>query len=310
MNQPSDDLDNAEKLVVGFYSARVESALSAQIEGGFRLAQEIVESCHLAITNLSCGCRVSCPDIKNHNLYSYSRMSPRILEENARGNLDYLAVDCIPQRSDAYAAFDWDVYLEVGASGKVQLTTCQLGIDVWLLTRRSVGAGVDSLLGLCSRMSRLIDASYGFATIMPVRFMPRGYTTGLMGRASPKLVWDANSWSRGAWKEFATRLRNVHGMNFVSRQHLSQRVGEQSLREWIVADPDRGSLIAWENDMQLWSFAGTGRWPGFLSWDNPAVCAARDGLERHKFFPWQEFVAARRRGRGPGSGCHGPADVS
>jgi hypothetical protein len=279
------------KLIASFYDAVNESGRAAQIRAGFEFANEIFDSFGLNITNISCACLEERANIQKHKGYSYREMKLHILEELEKGNLAYLHVSHVPNVQGAYAAYDWKVFIKIGTSTEAALASFQLGIDLDCLDLSPQGSTLDGLLGVSTTMSQIITAGYGFATIMPREFLPAGYTTGLAGRAPRKIVWDANSWARGAWKEFAARLRNVHGLNFVNRHHLLQKVGEQTLEEWITSSVDRGILTPWENNLHLWSFANTGEWPDFDRWDNPKIVSVRDELEQYDFFPWQQFVA-------------------
>ncbi|MCA8061007.1 MULTISPECIES: hypothetical protein [unclassified Burkholderia] len=49
------------------------------------------------------------------------------------------------------------------------------------------------------------------------------------------------------------KLRMVYPLNVLNEQHLGIRVNDISLREWIGADPRRGSLKNISNKMWLWS---------------------------------------------------------
>jgi hypothetical protein len=242
---------------------------------------------------ISCACREPQKGIKDHKLYRFKRLRERILSENERGNLRSVNFSDIPTKPGSSVAFDWLIDVMVGISGgRKEIVICQVGIDEGVLAGHAENLTIDTVLRLCTAMAKIIDAKVGFVANMPRAFMPIGYGVGLacVG-AGKKLVWDANSWSDGAWRQYATRLRNVHAMNFLSRQHLEQRVGSQNLADWIVSDSKRGLLKAWDNDLFLWSFARADDWPQSLDWDGVELSHTREELERHQFFPWQEFIA-------------------
>jgi hypothetical protein len=280
------------KLIACFYSDWTETALQSQIDNSVELAETSAKEYGVAIEQVSCECRIPRKGIKAHKLYDYGRAGPRILKEGREGNLTYLSLYSIPTRQDAFAAFDWLFFVGVGLYEPVRLVTMQVGIDIDIL--HAIGAGSSTTRGivdLCESVCKLISGRYGFVTIMPRDFMPAGYATGLLGRAPEKLVWDANSWSRGAWKQYAEVLRNVHGINFVNAHHLEQHVGNRTLGEWIKTSRSRGVIEPWETGLFLWSFADSQGWPEVAMWDNSVVVNAREELEQHNYFPWQKFIA-------------------
>ena len=141
----------------------------------------------------------------------------------------------------------------------------------------------------------MAEFCYGYAFSMPSTYMPSGYSAGLMGQAPDKLVWDANSWSRGACAEASTKLRNVFPLNFVNKSHLGQKLQSEGLGTWIESDRSRGVLSEWYANLFLWSFPDTPENQQAsqldLTWDNPRVASVRELLEKLSFFPWQAFVA-------------------
>lgn len=49
------------------------------------------------------------------------------------------------------------------------------------------------------------------------------------------------------------KLRMIYPLNLLNEEHLEIRVGDLSLRKWIMADSSRGSLRSISNKMWLWS---------------------------------------------------------
>lgn len=49
------------------------------------------------------------------------------------------------------------------------------------------------------------------------------------------------------------KLRMIYPLNLLNEEHLKTRVGDLSLRQWILADSSRGSLRSIPSKMWLWS---------------------------------------------------------
>lgn len=283
-----------DKIVACFYAAPRTDMLRFAVDSIWTLAEPVMETLGCRITHITCGCRVEVGGIKNYRQYSFREMASKIREQNKSGNLTHVELSCMPASSKAYVAFDWSAYVAItGPDRKIGLTVCQFGVDAGVLATTKFGNSSDGLLGICSKLRSTIRGEYGFATRMPCEFLPRGYSTGLAGRMPRSLVLETNSWRQDVWEQFASRLRNVHGMNFVGLAHLEQPVGAQSLRDWIRTGSGRGSVSGWECGLSLWSFADCGQWPDFLRWDDPSVCTTREELERQKYFPWQAIAQKR-----------------
>lgn len=281
---------NDTKLIICFYSDPDARKLRGHIAAGMEVATSIFDGFGIEMGNCSCACRKRAKGLTDHRLYTCTRTISRILEENDKGNLLYLNIANIPKRRDAEACFDWLLEFEVGVFDDEGPTCCQVGIDWSLLERRRQDA-MDIVMSVSRQISDLISAKYGFVTSMPRSFLPSGYFMGIAGGVPDKLVWDANSWRGGAHKNYATQIRNVHSMNFVNSRHLRQRVGSQTLKDWIAADSKRGEIETWNTRLSLWSFLSDSKWPKSTLWDNRKLASARKQLEQHQLFPWQEFIA-------------------
>lgn len=283
-----------DKLLFCFYSDPVPAVLSQQIAESFKLAVSLFHAAELEITGISCECREPVSRIKKHNQYSYRRFWKRIIEENTKGNLVYLELDHVPKGPEIYVAYDWLLHARMGVFGFTDLATCIVAIDCGVVRNHRGLLNANSLLDLCCQMVRIVKARYGFVTVMPRDRLPPGYATGLASGGATggdRLVWDASSWGRGAWKEYDVKLRNVHALNFLTAQHLEQRIGNCILKEWINGSTERGVLRPWDERLFLWSLTPRLDSVDLLRWDSRFVKTVREELEEHNFFPWQRFAA-------------------
>jgi hypothetical protein len=48
------------------------------------------------------------------------------------------------------------------------------------------------------------------------------------------------------------QLRDIHPYNFISQAHFDEKVGDQTLREWIDKDPTRGTLTQLSDTLWSW----------------------------------------------------------
>ncbi len=279
---------SGSKLLACLYGPLTE-ALPEQLNEFARYAISEFSSFGLNVTNISCASARSLPQIENHKTYEFAVAGERILTETQCGNVQQLTIESIPTES-SYVALDWKVYLSCGVSSAVRLNVFTFGVDAEVLGQRRRILGFSDICQTVKRAAAIVHPRYGFMTIMPRAFLPAGYAVGLAGRAPDELVWDANSWSRGAWQAYDTQLRNVHGANIVTSEHLDQPVGDQRLRDWIEADHARGRLTSWADALELWSFEFNEQWPAFLRWDQSSQRSARLKLQEFGLFPWQKFI--------------------
>lgn len=296
-----------DKIIVSLYGELLEDNLPSQIASGFEWAQGIFEDYGLAVTGANCKCRQG-EALKPYKAYNFKAAKKRFLAEIEAGNLEYLSIDHLPSDPRAAVATDWLLYFHIERNIKKDLCSCQIGVDVDLF--RSAGTTLERLLDVSNRMRSILAAGYGFATCMPRDRMPAGYAIGLgcsPGLSMDSIIWDANAWRQNGGTTYASRLRNVYAINFVSREHLQQSVGDQTLRDWILADRGRGTLAEWEGNLSLWSLLDGNDLVHALDWDARRVAEARASLEAHNIFPWQEYIA-RQRQRAPNRPPQGGAN--
>ncbi|MCW5138256.1 hypothetical protein [Burkholderia cenocepacia] len=70
--------------------------------------------------------------------------------------------------------------------------------------------------------------------------------TSLFTRELPGRVPGSASYER-------EKLRMIYPLNVLNENHLEIRIGDISLREWIMSDSSRGSLKSISNNMWLWT---------------------------------------------------------
>lgn len=228
-----------------------------------------------------------------HKLYNLARAEKKLDAEEACGALDYMSLIRVPDDERATACFDWDCVFEGGHFGNDGLVMLLVGFDN---SKFSCMHGVDYFLaleGIWSELLSIAEFGYGFCTSMPTAFLPDGYAIGSAGSGPDKLVWDANSWRRGACRSGLERIRNVHPVNFVNQRQLAQMIGNVPLKEWIARNPARGSLRSVGQGLYQWVVADDSaeRTEATLRWDNPYLFSVRKQLEEFGVFPWQEFIA-------------------
>jgi hypothetical protein len=248
---------------------------------------------NLEMTGISFECKEQVHGLINNKRYNYKRTIARILAENSKGNILHLDVDHVPRSPDAFVAYDWLLLVQVGISGPRGLITIMAGIDCELI-KRHTGFTFNSLLTLCDNMACVIEPKYGFVTVAPRDRMPNGYAMGLASGGPPggdDLIWDANAW-RGVWRQYDTKLRNVHALNFLNSAHLNQK-GNMILKDWIESNPTHGILERWDRNLLLWSLKDELDWPNNLKWDSENILAVREELKINQCFLWQDYFSTK-----------------
>lgn len=111
-----------------------------------------------------------------------------------------------------------------------------------------------ALLNLVTEIQQFGSFSYGYVFQMPMEKSPTTYERGLLfGTPSTGLSVtqenEISKWGsarRGCGDylddEISHYLRDVFPLNFLNPHHLAMQVKGQSLKDWIEADPKRGSL--------------------------------------------------------------------
>jgi hypothetical protein len=284
-------MTDCEKTIIAFFAGSHAWNMSDQISEVENLADDMAAYLDCKLNMVSFGLKLQSSGLHSHRLYTLPRMWKRVEREVLGGNIDNISLRSIPNPNRDIAAFDWQVLIDCGFFPDLGLRLIQVGLDFDQLQSKLDTTGLKTLLGICARVCRILSAEYGYMTNMPRVFLPGGYAIGLMGRAPDKLIYDANSWSEGASREFATKIRNVHPVNFVTAAHLEQRVRHEELHAWINEDPQRGELNTWNDELHLWSFVRPDDELAMsMRWSNPSVVAVRNVLEGALFFPWQVWL--------------------
>lgn len=286
---------NSRKVIICFFSDASEPIDPSLLVEGFSFAKHFFGTLGVQLDKASYRFRKPPNRMKNHKLYDFDKTEKRIFQANSEGNLILATVyhfGSVLTKDKALAAFDWLVVAEFGLLNN-GIALFQLGIDTRLFDDYREASSRDLIIAACHKATNWNAPRYGFVTCMPRDFMPLGYATGLMGRAGDELVRDANSWNREASREYASRLRNLHGINFINTHHLAQRVGGQKLTEWVDSSAQRGLIRQWSKDLYSWSFENCVEWPDCIQWENAQLSLIRTELERHHFFPWQKLTRGR-----------------
>lgn len=125
---------------------------------------------------------------------------------------------------------------------------------VFVVDQNTASPSNETLSELVSDSQTLVTFDYGYVVHMPMDRSPSTYINGrVFGNPSTHMTQaqqDAvNKWgnarsSCGAWldDEISHYLRDVFSLNFLNPHHLAMQVEGRSLKDWIEADPRRGSL--------------------------------------------------------------------
>ena len=160
----------------------------------------------------------------------------RFLDESRQGLTDYVWYACFSTRLSTFIL-------------------C-LDLDVRALSQATIESLVLNIRGVT-------HFEYGYSFEMEMEKGPAFYADGgtLNGRKffSQSQLEQIAKWSHaiGECKKLGLRisdfLRDVFLLNFINPHHLAMQVKGQSLKDWIEADPKRGSLkLLIENQLWVW----------------------------------------------------------
>lgn len=125
---------------------------------------------------------------------------------------------------------------------------------IFVVDQNTVSLSNETLGELVSDSQTQATFEYGYVVRMPMDRSPPTYINGLVfGNPTTGLTQvqedEINKWgnarsSCGAWldDEISHYLRDIYPLNFLNPHHLATQVKDQSLKEWIAADPKRGTL--------------------------------------------------------------------
>jgi hypothetical protein len=219
--------------------------------------------------------------------YCLAKYRRRILAQLEANNVEYLHL-CALEPEWEYKA--WDVSFNAKVGWIDDSTICSSEVTLESLDRAN---GVSALAFAEEALRRgrgYVAAKYGFATIMPRKFMPGGYAIGLAsGNLPDELNYDCNAWMDSG-KECDRTLRNVYGYNILNVNHLETPIGQQPLGEWVKASRERGRIEPLGDKLFLWTFQQGDDQKDFLTWDYPPVVAVREELKKYSIFPWQKLA--------------------
>ena len=204
----------------------------------------------------------------------------RILEKE---DICTLELESMFNKPQGYVSHDWDLYSDLTAHDYGR-ASC-FGIDL----PRFRGKVSVSLLDFLDRHVRLfneyVNATYGFAAVMTRA--DTGYPIGLASTDEPdELVVDCNKWSSIGRRECDRTIRNVHGINLLSDDHLAIKIGNMTLRDWIESTASRGRLERFNDKLTLWSFMRGEDDYEALHYDYPPLVKVRDHLKEYGVFAW------------------------
>lgn len=120
-----------------------------------------------------------------------------------------------------------------------------------------------SIKSLVAEVQEIVGFDYGYCFEMGMESGPTFYASGgtLNGRKhfTQLQIEEIAKWShaRGECRKLGLPvshlLRDVFPLNFVNPRHLSMQIGGQSLKDWIEADPRRGTLAPLIEE-RLWTW--------------------------------------------------------
>lgn len=125
---------------------------------------------------------------------------------------------------------------------------------VFALDKNAASPSEETFCTLVSDSQCQTTFDYGYVVHMPMDRSPSTYIEGLVyGNPASGLTRaqedEINKWgnaksSCGAWLDdtISQYLRDIFPLNFLNPRHLAMQVKGQPLKDWIEADPKRGSL--------------------------------------------------------------------
>lgn len=275
------------QFILALYGGKTSAAYQNEtilrfMEWAKSLAQQVGKP----FTDFDCRFSSQYPGLTDKKCYSLKKKQGDLDAAIAEGNVCALSLHSLPTENSS-PAFDWQLtgYLGQDKSG---LGALWFGFDMTILKEFDIKRIRELIEEALKVKNGLFDVAYGFGVIMPKSFCPSGYATGLVAEAPEELVYDANYWRRKIRKNCDELFRNVYGINILNSKHLSIKIGELPLTDWIDGSIEHGGLTALSKGLYLWSFEGLQEYPDFLLWDTGAVSRVRNVFKEHGLFAWQE----------------------
>ena len=103
-----------------------------------------------------------------------------------------------------------------------------------------------------------LKPAYGYGYQREFRYGPSFYPFGMTGGNTASIEeknqiakWQIEyTGSHGSYQ--AGMLRDIYPINFLSKPHLIQKIGTQTLQDWIESTPEHGSLNNLNNHLWSW----------------------------------------------------------
>lgn len=151
--------------------------------------------------------------------------------------------------------WDWQFSAEVTAKS----ATCAIGASP-----STAPLPGDALLSISTTVVKTLAPSYGIGFQREMRLGPTMYVTGLVQGLQP---WGdekpegekIEAWKTGIKNKVYEQgiLRDVYPWNFLTDLQLSRQIEGKSLKQWIKAHPEFGTLSAVAENMYVWEIPGS-----------------------------------------------------
>jgi hypothetical protein len=122
-----------------------------------------------------------------------------------------------------------------------------------------VGFDQNIMHTLARDLSSFFGARYGYAYQRKFSQGPDFYPDGVIGgndtisdEEENQITRWGNHYSMSPRKYKTGQLRDIYPYNFISQAHFDEKVGDQTLREWIEKDPIRGTLAQVTDTLWSW----------------------------------------------------------
>jgi len=276
-----------EQLIVARYGAP-DSVCATAFEKWWLETERWAETLGTRPNEVNARYRVEPRGLVNGNAYKVMQYRGRIETELHAGNIEKLGLTRLIA-DWRFKALDWEFGADYGRFG-TEFAMVSSGISLDALGKLPNVSPHGFVESAVRQSNAFLDATYGFAVMLPRRFMPACYVIGVASGEMPEeMVYESNAWMQFSARECDRTLRNVFGYNMVNPRHLDIDVGGQRLRDWICSSSNRGRIETQADGLLLWTFQEGDDQEAFLDWDYPPVAAVREELKRHGVFPWQRL---------------------
>lgn len=281
-NSPTDT-----KLIVAFYGPSMKAGTLEPLKEWISWNADLCKKLGIKLTHIDAAFKGEYKNLKEDTPYDINEFSSRIEEQINKGVVSNIGINSLFSNPNGYISYDWDFTAALGERQRFGAMAL-IGIDMKYLSTWNKGL-LQSFIGTIQKeVATRMTIVYGFCVMMPRKYFPSGYATGIMAQGVPEdIIHDTSSWRRSGRSIAQRVLRNVFGYNLVGPAHIEIDVGGVPLQEWIHRDKARGLIKKIEGtDLHCWTFQETTEGINYLEWDYEPVKAVRDNLAKAKIFPW------------------------